>query len=119
MKIAGALFAPREDNKDENKAEVAKIFAEAEDVGARLLIFPEMTLSGFTMNHALYDPSDMEFFEKLAEKYGIATFSIQLYFMIQRVLKKLFISKEDFSATLKKTIFTPGGINLFNFLFKG
>jgi len=72
MKIAGALFAPREDNKDENKAEVAKIFAEAEDVGARLLIFPEMTLSGFTMNHALYDPSDMEFFEKLAEKYGIA-----------------------------------------------
>ncbi|OAA31713.1 hypothetical protein AT15_02490 [Kosmotoga arenicorallina S304] len=72
MKVAGALFDPVYSDKEQSKLEAIDAFKEAANAGADLIVFPEMTLSGFTMNCPLHDPGDMSFFEELAKTNGIA-----------------------------------------------
>lgn len=73
MKIAIAEIAPFWESKDENKKMVIELFNQAHVEGIELLLFPEMTLTGFTMNISMYDDGkDLEFFKENAEKYGVA-----------------------------------------------
>ncbi|AKI96722.1 nitrilase-related carbon-nitrogen hydrolase [Kosmotoga pacifica] len=72
MKITAASFAPEYENREVNKSKVSNIFTKAKSLGSELLIFPEMTLSGFTMNLSMYDSKDIEFFEGVADFHGVA-----------------------------------------------
>ncbi|MDI3524216.1 nitrilase-related carbon-nitrogen hydrolase [Kosmotoga sp.] len=73
MKIAVAEIAPFWESKDENKKMVSELFNQARAGEVELMLFPEMTLTGFTMNTSMYDDGkDLEFFKENAEKYGIA-----------------------------------------------
>ncbi|MBQ8983265.1 MAG: carbon-nitrogen family hydrolase [Lachnospiraceae bacterium] len=57
----------------ENKRTCEQLIRQAADERCELIIFPEMTLTGFTMSPELFYPNDdMEFFRSLALQYKIA-----------------------------------------------
>lgn len=68
------------ENKEETKKRCIEIMEEAKEKGVELLVFPEMTLVGFTMNPAAYAeaykegkiPDSISFFMKNSRKYNMA-----------------------------------------------
>jgi predicted amidohydrolase len=65
------------EDKEKNREKCEKFAKAAAGQGADLLIFPEMTLTGFSMNvekiaEKKETSTTLEFFLKLSEKYGIA-----------------------------------------------
>ncbi len=78
MKIALTQMDIVWENKEANKCICEKFVKEASKNGAKLIIFPEMTLTGFTMNtaYAAEDKLDggftTEFFKGISKKYDIA-----------------------------------------------
>lgn len=78
MKIYLVQYDPTWENKEENKDKLYKaLLSKSPDNG--IIIFPEMTLTGFTMNgtpHAEQIPGDSsEYFSKLAETYNCHVFA--------------------------------------------
>lgn len=65
------------ENKGKNMGKAQKIMEQAEKQGVDLLVFPEMTLTGFTMNTAiageemLFSPT-LQFFREATKKYHMA-----------------------------------------------
>lgn len=68
------------ENREETKKRCEQIIQEAQENGVELLVFPEMTLIGFTMNPAPYAegykngkiPDSISFFMKASKKYNMA-----------------------------------------------
>lgn len=65
------------ENKEINKQKCLNMIKEASSNGANLLIFPEMTLTGFSMNTSLIGETTatsetIDFFKKLSTDYNIA-----------------------------------------------
>jgi omega-amidase len=78
MKVALASINPIWGNKVQNQKVCLALFEQASNFGVDLLIFPEMTLTGFFID----SPSQIEdldtslsikFFEQLSRKYGVGT----------------------------------------------
>lgn len=65
------------EDKEKNMERVQKLMAQAEKQGVELLVFPEMTLTGFTMNTALageellFSPT-LRFFKESSVRYHMA-----------------------------------------------
>ena len=59
---------------EENKAKVEHFLAKAGEKGTDLVVFPEMTMTGFSMNTALseYYEDQKDFFSRKAAEYGIS-----------------------------------------------
>lgn len=65
------------ENKEKNMEKAKKLMEQASKQGVDLLIFPEMTLTGFTMHTALageemlFSPT-LKFFKEASKEYGLA-----------------------------------------------
>ena len=72
MKIAISQFDMPFEDIETNKKEVKDIIMVAKLNHADLIVFPEMTLTGFTMKcKEMYDESIDDFFKELSQKYFI------------------------------------------------
>ena len=76
MKVALISFNPSWENKDSNRLKIANLLQLVDNQQVDLVIFPEMTLTGFTMNthaHAekCADSPSIRFFSECALQYGI------------------------------------------------
>lgn len=63
------------ENKTENMSRCRELMGSAAERGAELIVFPELSLTGFTMNAELSEPADGEtvrFFAQCSREYGIA-----------------------------------------------
>lgn len=65
------------EDKDKNMVQCAKMIEEAKTKGIDFLLFPEMTLTGFSMNtqtlgETLDNAPTLVFFKEMAKKYAIA-----------------------------------------------
>lgn len=65
------------ENKEKNMEKAKKLMEQAAKQGVELLVFPEMTLTGFTMNTALAGEEllfseTLRFFREATKKYGMA-----------------------------------------------
>ena len=70
MKIAISQFDMSFEDIETNKKEVKDIIKVAKLNHADLIVFPEMTLTGFTMKcKEMYDESIDDFFKELSQKY--------------------------------------------------
>lgn len=76
MKIGIAQFDIAWENKSENMKRCQAFFKEARDASCDLLVFPELSLIGFTMKTELAEPcligETALFFKKCCEEYGLA-----------------------------------------------
>jgi len=74
MKIALCQFGVVWNDRRANREKISALVSAEVLRGADWLLFPEMTLSGFSMDaaSAAIDSSDMEFFAALARRYNIA-----------------------------------------------
>ncbi len=80
MKIALTSMDIEWENKSVNRKKCVELIKRASDSGARLILFPEMTLTGFTMNikecgedfAAGNPPETVSFFGEQSRKYGMA-----------------------------------------------
>lgn len=80
MKIALTCMDIQWENPSVNQDKCVKLIKRASDSGARLILFPEMTLTGFTMNtKAFAEQMDVpgltetqQFFAQLSDRYHIA-----------------------------------------------
>ena len=78
MKIALISFNPVWENKDENKKACENFYSSIANLNIDIVIFPEMTLTGFSMkvgkmSESLNNSRSIEFFKQQSKKYGIAT----------------------------------------------
>ena len=76
MKIVLASINPIWNNKVENKKLCMSVFEQISNFDVDLLIFPEMTLTGFAINSTsqaedLRSSSSLRFFEQQARKHGV------------------------------------------------
>ena len=78
MKIALTNMDIIREDKSVNRDKCLELIKRASECGARLILFPEMTLTGFTMNPQKYgekageDSETVKFFEHLSKEYAIA-----------------------------------------------
>lgn len=78
MKIALTNMDIIWEDKSVNQDKCLELIKRASECGARLILFPEMTLTGFTMNSQKYgekageDSETVKFFEHLSKEYAIA-----------------------------------------------
>ena len=75
MKIALCQLAIQFENKEVNARRVIRFMEQARSAGADLVLFPEMSLTGFSMNIRLTGERNMESVERMraeAERIGIA-----------------------------------------------
>ena len=77
MKIALVSLDQVWEDKEANRHLCIQYIKKAKDAGAQLTIFPEMTLTGFSMNtrhiqENLSDSDTIPFFKELAQEYGMA-----------------------------------------------
>lgn len=80
MKIALTSMDIEWENKSVNRKKCVELIKRASDSGARLILFPEMTLTGFTMNirECGEEPAEgvptetVSFFAEQSRRYGIA-----------------------------------------------
>lgn len=76
MKLALTQMDIVWENKEKNREVCDRLVREAADAGAQLILFPEMTLTGFTMRAGKFQEkengSTERFFMELSEKYGIS-----------------------------------------------
>lgn len=75
MKVALTCMDIEWENKPVNRDKCVELIKRASLCGARLILFPEMTLTGFTMNVEKcgeeYPYESMDFFLELSNKYSI------------------------------------------------
>ena len=74
MKVALAQTNIVWENKSENKTHAIQYIAQAADLGAQAIFFPEMSLTGFSMNTKVTAEEDnltVDSFCKIASKYNI------------------------------------------------
>ncbi len=73
IKIASVQFSPEWENPEKNVGKLTALLENADLKGVNLLIFPELTLTGFTMNAKRFaeeiDGITFRFFIELASKY--------------------------------------------------
>lgn len=75
MKICAAQTDIIWENKQENMRRSREIIETAAGQGAQLVVFPELSLTGFTMNPELAEPPDgrtVQFFAEVSRDFGIA-----------------------------------------------
>ncbi|MCI5668619.1 MAG: carbon-nitrogen family hydrolase [Oscillospiraceae bacterium] len=75
MKICAAQTDIIWENKQENMRRSREIIETAAGQGAHLVVFPELSLTGFTMNPELAEPPDgrtVQFFTEVSREFGIA-----------------------------------------------
>lgn len=75
LKLCAAQMAIAWENKAENLKKCSVLAEQASSNGAQLIVFPELTLTGFSMNKDLSEPPDgdsVNQFMRLSEKIGIA-----------------------------------------------
>ncbi len=75
MRICAAQTDIVWENKQENMRRSREITEIAEGRGAQLVVFPELSLTGFTMNPDLAEPPEggtVRYFAELSRDYGIA-----------------------------------------------
>lgn len=75
MKICAAQTDIIWENKQENMRRSREIIETAAGQGAQLVVFPELSLTGFTMNPELAEPPDgrtVQFFAEVSREFGIA-----------------------------------------------
>lgn len=78
MKIALTNMDITWEDKSVNRDKCLELIKRASECEARLILFPEMTLTGFTMNPQEYgetageDSETVKFFKRLSEQYAIA-----------------------------------------------
>lgn len=76
MKIGLVQYNPSWENKNENQRKILQLI-ESQKTNFDLLIFPEMTLTGYTMNSDLGENFDsiesptLKFFTELSKKYSV------------------------------------------------
>lgn len=74
MKVCIAQYDIAWEDKNANMSRCRRFFEEASGLGGELVVFPEMSLTGFSMNSSLAEPPDGEsctFFSGLSRQYGI------------------------------------------------
>jgi predicted amidohydrolase len=76
MKVALISFNPFWENKDSNRLKIVNLLQSIDHQQVDWAIFPEMTLTGFTMNAQVHaencvDSPSIQFFSECALKYGI------------------------------------------------
>ncbi len=74
MRVCLAQYDIAWEDKRANMSRCRGFFAEAAELGAKLLIFPELSLTGFSMNPSLAEEQDgmtTRFFSGLSLQYGI------------------------------------------------
>ncbi len=74
MKLCIAQYDIIWEDKPANMRRCRSFFEEASQLGGELIVFPEMSLTGFSMDDSLAEPSDGEtcsFFCGLSRQYGI------------------------------------------------
>lgn len=76
MKVGLVSLNQKWENKSGNKELCTKYVIDAKNNGVDLIVFPEMTLTGFTMNTSIYgeqgdNSESVEFFKKLATDNNI------------------------------------------------
>ncbi|MCP5064417.1 MAG: hypothetical protein GY936_18405, partial [Ignavibacteriae bacterium] len=73
MKLALIQYSPDWEDKEKNIEKLSHLMNTA-DMDADLLVFPEMTLTGFTMNSEKHaettDGISFQYFSKLASRLG-------------------------------------------------
>ncbi|MBP1543082.1 MAG: carbon-nitrogen family hydrolase, partial [Oscillospiraceae bacterium] len=75
MKICLAQYDICWENKKENMDICEQVFESAAENRADLIVFPELSLTGFSMDMSLAESSDGDtsaFFSECAERYGAA-----------------------------------------------
>lgn len=77
MKLALTVWNPLWEEKEENKRQAEKLISKASESDAEFVLFPEMTLTGFSMHvEKIADKKDcsetLNFFKRLSLKYSIA-----------------------------------------------
>lgn len=75
LKLCAAQMDIAWENKAENLKKCSVLAEQAASNGAQLIVFPELTLTGFSMNKDLSEPPDgdsVNQFMRLSEKVGIA-----------------------------------------------
>lgn len=75
MRVCAAQLNISWESKSDSMKACERFISEASERAAELVVFPELTLTGFTMNSALAEDSDGEtcsFFARCAKKYNIA-----------------------------------------------
>ena len=75
LKLCAAQMDIAWENKAENLKKCSVLAEQAASNGAQLIVFPELTLTGFSMNKDLSEPPDgdsVNQFMRLSEKIGIA-----------------------------------------------
>ena len=77
MKIALGQLDIAWENKEENKKRCCAMLQEAKAQNAEFIVFPEMTLTGFSMNtdeygEILENSNTITFFQQKAIEYNIA-----------------------------------------------
>ncbi|MGN0688005.1 MAG: nitrilase-related carbon-nitrogen hydrolase [Oscillospiraceae bacterium] len=74
MLLSVAQYRISYENKAENMLACERMCALAEGAGARVIVFPELSLTGFSLNAALAEESDgdtVRFFSSCAVRYGL------------------------------------------------
>ncbi len=74
MKISIAQYDIVWEDKSANMCRCRSFFEEASRLGCELIIFPEMSLTGFSMDTTLAEPPDGDtcsFFREMSRQYGI------------------------------------------------
>jgi predicted amidohydrolase len=77
MKIGIMQFDLEWENKEKNKAKIKQILEKKQvKLPTDILIFPEMTLTGFSMHKKVttLNNKDIQFFQEIAQKYQTAVF---------------------------------------------
>ncbi len=75
MRVCLAQYDIVWESKKENMSVCERFFSKAAEKSADLIVFPELSLTGFTMNTALAenkDGSTVRFFTECAERYGVS-----------------------------------------------
>ncbi len=74
MKLALAQIDITFEDKTKNKETAIEFIKQAADQNVDMILFPEMTLTGFSMNTSLVGENNnetIEFFKKLSSKFNI------------------------------------------------
>lgn len=100
MLIALASLNQSWENKDVNLSACRRLFKEAKLIGAELIIFPEMTLTGFSMNiETTAEEGDssptVKSFSELTKEFGIATIYGVVFRQNLRATNNAVVSDKD------------------------
>lgn len=125
MKIALISLDQKWEDKEANQQRCAALIAIAVKHGAKLVIFPEMTLTGFSLNTALTKEhpaygASLKFFSMLAQSHGVSIVAGVVLSAGDKAANTLVVYSSNgeelaryakihpFSFAGEDTVFTPG-----------